>query len=55
VGVALLESDFLRNWGHPAEGGMIWGISAALHEQTDIDMRAARYTNKDLAEYLISK
>jgi xanthine dehydrogenase YagR molybdenum-binding subunit len=34
-------------------GGMIWGISAALHEATDIDMRAARYTNKDLAEYLI--
>jgi xanthine dehydrogenase YagR molybdenum-binding subunit len=34
-------------------GGMIWGISAALHEQTDIDIRAARYTNKDLAEYLI--
>jgi xanthine dehydrogenase YagR molybdenum-binding subunit len=34
-------------------GGMIWGISAALHEATEIDTRAARYTNKDLAEYLI--
>ncbi|HEX4293600.1 MAG TPA: xanthine dehydrogenase family protein molybdopterin-binding subunit [Rhizomicrobium sp.] len=34
-------------------GGMIWGISAALHESTDIDQQAARYTNKDLAEYLI--
>jgi xanthine dehydrogenase YagR molybdenum-binding subunit len=34
-------------------GGMIWGISAALHESTDIDRNAARYTNKDLAEYLI--
>ena len=34
-------------------GGMIWGISAALHEQTQIDPRAARYVNKDLAEYLI--
>jgi xanthine dehydrogenase YagR molybdenum-binding subunit len=34
-------------------GGMIWGISGASHEQTDIDTRAARYTNKDLSEYLI--
>jgi xanthine dehydrogenase YagR molybdenum-binding subunit len=34
-------------------GGMIWGISAALHEKTEIDRRTARYVNKDLAEYLI--
>ena len=34
-------------------GGMIWGISAALHEATEIDRGAARYTNKDLAEYMI--
>jgi xanthine dehydrogenase YagR molybdenum-binding subunit len=34
-------------------GGMIWGISAALHEKTEMDRRAARYVNKDLAEYLI--
>ena len=34
-------------------GGQIWGISAALHEATEIDLRAARYTNDDLAEYLI--
>ena len=34
-------------------GGMIWGISAALHEKTDIDPALARYTNKDLAEYLV--
>jgi xanthine dehydrogenase YagR molybdenum-binding subunit len=34
-------------------GGMIWGISAALHEATEIDMRTARYYNDDLAEYLI--
>lgn len=34
-------------------GGMIWGISAALHEATEIDRRAARYTNADLAEYLV--
>jgi xanthine dehydrogenase YagR molybdenum-binding subunit len=34
-------------------GAMIWGISAALHESTEIDERTARYTNKDLAEYII--
>lgn len=34
-------------------GGLIWGISSALHESTDIDRRAARFTNTDLAEYLI--
>ena len=34
-------------------GGMIWGISSALHEATEIDERAARYTNTDLAEYMI--
>jgi xanthine dehydrogenase YagR molybdenum-binding subunit len=34
-------------------GGMIWGISAALHEATEIDERTARYYNDDLSEYLI--
>ena len=34
-------------------GGMIWGISAALHEATEIDAKAARYYNDDLSEYLI--
>jgi xanthine dehydrogenase YagR molybdenum-binding subunit len=34
-------------------GGMIWGISAALHEATEIDQRTARYTNTDLADYLV--
>jgi xanthine dehydrogenase YagR molybdenum-binding subunit len=34
-------------------GGMIWGISAALHEKTEIDRNLARYYNDDLAEYLI--
>jgi len=34
-------------------GGMIWGISAALHEATEMDRLSARYTNKDLAEYLV--
>lgn len=34
-------------------GGLIWGISSALHEATEIDRRRARFTNTDLAEYLI--
>ncbi len=34
-------------------GGQIWGVSAALHEATEIDRRLAKYTNDDLAEYLI--
>jgi len=34
-------------------GGQIWGLSSALHEATEIDAREARYTNADLAEYLI--
>jgi xanthine dehydrogenase YagR molybdenum-binding subunit len=32
---------------------MVWGISAALHEATEIDRNSARYYNDDLAEYLI--
>ena len=35
-------------------GGMIWGLGAALLEQTDIDARTARYMNRDLSEYLIA-
>jgi xanthine dehydrogenase YagR molybdenum-binding subunit len=34
-------------------GGMIWGISSALHEATEIDSRRARYVNDNLADYLI--
>jgi xanthine dehydrogenase YagR molybdenum-binding subunit len=34
-------------------GGQIWGISAALHEATEIDRGSARYYNTNLAEYLI--
>jgi xanthine dehydrogenase YagR molybdenum-binding subunit len=34
-------------------GGMIWGVSAALHEATEIDPRTARYYNDDLADYLV--
>jgi xanthine dehydrogenase YagR molybdenum-binding subunit len=34
-------------------GGAIWGLSAALHEATEIDGRAARYVNDNLADYLV--
>ncbi len=34
-------------------GGMIWGVGSALHEETEIDRRAARYVNTNLAEYLV--
>jgi hypothetical protein len=32
-------------------GGMIWGISFALHEQAIIDARSGRVMNSNLAEY----
>jgi xanthine dehydrogenase YagR molybdenum-binding subunit len=35
------------------QGGMIWGISAALHEATEIDRRDARYVNDNFADYLV--
>jgi xanthine dehydrogenase YagR molybdenum-binding subunit len=34
-------------------GAMIWGISSALHEATEIDPRNARYINDNLADYLV--
>lgn len=34
-------------------GGMIWGVSSALHEATEIDRRSARYVNRDLQDYLV--
>jgi xanthine dehydrogenase YagR molybdenum-binding subunit len=34
-------------------GGMIWGVSSALHEATEIDRASARYRNTNLADYLI--
>ena len=34
-------------------GGMIWGLSAALHEATEVDPRTACYVNDSLAEYLV--
>jgi xanthine dehydrogenase YagR molybdenum-binding subunit len=35
-------------------GGLIWGIGSALHEATEIDPRAARIVNRDLADYLVA-
>ncbi len=34
-------------------GGMIWGVSSALHEATEIDQQRARYVNDNLADYRI--
>jgi xanthine dehydrogenase YagR molybdenum-binding subunit len=34
-------------------GGLVWGISSALHEETEIDRRNARYINDNIAEYLV--
>ncbi|HJS86805.1 MAG TPA: xanthine dehydrogenase family protein molybdopterin-binding subunit [Acetobacteraceae bacterium] len=34
-------------------GGLIWGMSAALLEATEIDERAARTINRDLQDYLV--
>jgi xanthine dehydrogenase YagR molybdenum-binding subunit len=34
-------------------GGMIWGISSALHEATEIDVKRGRYVNDNLADYLV--
>lgn len=34
-------------------GGLIWGMSSALMEATEIDERTARYVNDNLADYLL--
>lgn len=34
-------------------GGLIWGMSSALLEATEIDERNARYVNDNLADYLV--
>lgn len=34
-------------------GGMIWGASAALHEEAVIDRRTGAFVNRDLAGYLV--
>ena len=34
-------------------GGMIWGVSAAVHEEAIVDARSGAFVNRDLAEYLV--
>ena len=34
-------------------GGMIWGVSAALHEEAVIDQRFGSFINHDFAQYLV--
>jgi xanthine dehydrogenase YagR molybdenum-binding subunit len=34
-------------------GGTIWGLSAALFEETELDEGSARYVNHNLADYLV--
>jgi xanthine dehydrogenase YagR molybdenum-binding subunit len=34
-------------------GGLIWGMSSALLESTELDKRAARTVNRDLQDYLV--
>ncbi len=34
-------------------GGVIWGISAALHEATEVDPASARLINTNLADYMV--
>ena len=34
-------------------GGMIWGVSSALHEEAQVDPRYGNVVNGDLAEYLV--
>ena len=34
-------------------GGVIWGISSALHEATEVDPASARLINTNLADYMV--
>jgi xanthine dehydrogenase YagR molybdenum-binding subunit len=34
-------------------GGVIWGISSALHEATEVDPASARLINSNLADYMV--
>lgn len=34
-------------------GGMVWGVSSALHEAAHVDPRYGNFVNGDLAEYLV--
>lgn len=35
-------------------GGIVWGFSTALREETEVDPRFAGYLNADLADYLVA-
>jgi xanthine dehydrogenase YagR molybdenum-binding subunit len=35
-------------------GGMIWGMESALMEASELDKKRGRYTNSNLADYLIA-
>lgn len=35
-------------------GGVVWGFSTALREETEVDPRFAGYLNADLADYLVA-
>jgi xanthine dehydrogenase YagR molybdenum-binding subunit len=35
-------------------GGVVWAFSAALREETEIDMRYGGYLNNDLADYVVA-
>jgi xanthine dehydrogenase YagR molybdenum-binding subunit len=35
-------------------GGIVWGISAALHEETLLDTCSGRFVNGNLAEYMVA-
>ncbi|UJR83060.1 xanthine dehydrogenase family protein molybdopterin-binding subunit [Sandaracinus amylolyticus] len=34
-------------------GGMIWGVSMALHEEGVVDLRVGAFVNRDFAQYLV--
>ena len=34
-------------------GGVVWGISSALHEKSELDLELGRFMNHNLAEYHI--
>jgi xanthine dehydrogenase YagR molybdenum-binding subunit len=42
-----------RTAGSQLMGGMIWGVSSALHEATEIDRARGRYVNTNLADYRV--
>jgi xanthine dehydrogenase YagR molybdenum-binding subunit len=43
-----------RTAASQVRGGVVWGISAALREGTEIDPRFGGYLNNDLADYVVA-